>query len=867
MSNDILSENKNCQNYLSSSISDINSEPYLFACIDHPRSLTKTPGPLQVDGATDLLSPPGNNPLPFTCVLCTLTFTSAKLLDSHLRHIHDCLPSAFKCHICDNVCENANDFLVHIETLHSRCHNLQLIIVYKCLTCEYETGCEDDLKKHIETVHIQSPVVACEFCDLSFNDSSNLKNHITLFHSNSSQDYQIYPWLHPDLKMHVDSVNHLQNIPQVDGPNQELYEFSDLPSACSSRSASYSLNQEKQTRKIIEDASLNDYEVTVNNADQNVTIKCSSGFYIQVAKASFVTLEKPTVLSATNVTITVDDVIKTKDMNGLEATKLIHFSFLNEQVSLGGVAVHLHHSTRTIQIQGSQIMPDSTRAALWFLKNVTIVRFKDIAKTKKFAIKTFNDAAAKISKKRAPNSPNLQPNSCQSCNNIFNTQSKPSQCIFCNKFFQKRCIKEHHKECLKLSSSTSLSSAPISPLNISQPKRARLATSIADQEDPHSAVIPGIKSSLSFVPSANAFPRQPTTMSVSPSSPTTLSARVPTFATVSSRSQSPQSLSTPQPVPSITVSGSVFLPPPSTTSASGASLPALSSSSRTLPGLPAVLPLNLGSHVSIRPAVSKKKQKSIPTSSADHNTEILEKELSAAQTKIVMLDSQVKDKDQERAVLYARVKILEEKQNKEILEKYFPHPEAQSTSSSRSSSNQASANPIPQEQSCKTSQACSSPAPPSCSGTGCSAAPSHSCACSCSTPMYILPVGCPGHAHHHAPTVNCQHSGNGPLAAVTNNIESNKKEIENLRNEIIKLKSFLIEINQKSTTLPDASVPSDDQPVEETPTATDDSVTPNNDLNASIATVEEFIDDIYSDPKASSSAHLNCQDLTIQLTT
>ena len=102
---------------------------------------------------------------------------------------------------------------------------------------------------------------------------------------------------------------------------------------------------------------------------------------------------------------------------------------------------------------------------------------------------------------------------------------------------------------------------------------------------------------------------------------------------------------------------------------------------------------------------------------------------------------------------------------------------------------------------------------------------------------------------------------------MTNNIESNKKEIENLRNEIIKLKSFLIEINQKSTTLPDASVPSDDQPVEETPTATDDSVTPNNDLNASIATVEEFIDDIYSDPKASSSAHLNCQDLTILLTT
>ena len=99
-----------------------------------------------------------------------------------------------------------------------------------------------------------------------------------------------------------------------------------------------------------------------------------------------------------------------------------------------------------------------------------------------------------------------------------------------------------------------------------------------------------------------------------------------------------------------------------------------------------------------------------------------------------------------------------------------------------------------------------------------------------------------------------------------NNVESSKKEIENLRNEIIKLKAFLVEINQKSTVLPDVSAPRDDQPVGETPTATHAPIAPSNDLNASIASVEEFIDDIYLDPKASSSAQLKCQDLTIQLT-
>ena len=293
--------------------------------------------------------------------------------------------------------------------------------MYKCLNCYYETGSESNLQRHIETCHLQSPVVSCDVCDLSFNKSRNLINHISLFHSDLST--LLTPSCHLDLPLHDEGEPHLQNIPQVDGPNQELYEFSDLPSVSSSHTASYSLNQGKQTRKIIEDASLNDYEVTVNNADQNATVKCSSGFYIQVAKASF-TLEKPTVLSAANVTVTVDEVIITKDKNGLEATKLIHFSFMNEQEALGGVAVHLHHSNRTIQIQGSHIMPDSTRAALWFLDNVKIVRFKDIAKTKKFAIKTFNDAAAKIPKKRVPNTHNLNPNSCQSCNNIFKTQSK-----------------------------------------------------------------------------------------------------------------------------------------------------------------------------------------------------------------------------------------------------------------------------------------------------------------------------------------------------------------------------------------------------------------------------------------------------------
>ena len=856
MSDDILSENKSCQSYSFSSFTDISEEPCHPAFNDLQRPLANPFGPLQVDGTTDLVSPSCYNPLSHGCPFCTLTFTSEEHLNGHLMNYHSCFPTAFKCHVCEIVYRAKSDFLDHIQTLHISSNNLQLIIMYKCLNCYYETRSESDLQRHIETSHL-SPVVTCEVCNLSFNDSRNLNNHISLFHSNPST--LLTPSCHPDLPMHVDGELLLQNIPQIDGPNQELYEFADLPAVSSSRTASYSLNQGKQTRKIIEDASLNDYEVTVNNADQNATVKCSSGFYIQVAKASF-TLEKPTVLSAANVTVTVDEVIITKDKNGLEATKLIHFSFMNEQEALGGVAVHLHHSNRTIQIQGSHIMPDSTRAALWFLNNVTLIRFRNIAKTKKFEIKNFNDAAVKIPKKRVPNHPNL--NSCQSCHSIFNTQSKPSQCICCSKFFHKRCIKEHLKECRRQSPPTPLPSAPVSPLSISQSKRSRLASTdiasaIPAQDRPHPTEIPGIKSSLYFVPSASSFQRPSTTTSMSLSSSTSLPSRVSTATTFSSRILSHQSSSTPQPV-----SVPDVLSPPTTTSATGTLSSSSTSSSRTLPGLPGAPPLSVGPHVSIRPA--NKKQKSVPTTSADHSREILEKELNAAQTKIVMLDSQLKDKDEERAVLYARIKILEEKQNTEILNKYFPHPEAQFKSSS--SSSKTPTIPSPQKQSCQACQTCPSPAP-SCTHTRCSAAPTPTCAtvtCACSTPMYLLPARCPGHVQPHAP-LNCQHSGEEYLAVVKS-VESSKKEIENLRNEIVKLETFLVEINQKSTVLPDVSAPRDDQPIEETETATDDPVPPSNDGNASIASVEEFIDEIYIDPKPSSSAQLNCKDLTIQLT-
>ena len=136
---------------------------------------------------------------------------------------------------------------------------------------------------------------------------------------------------------------------QIDGGELDSFQFCNVSQA-TVRSSNYTLNQDKQTEKIVKDALKNDYEISVNNDDQNVTIRCNSGFYLQVAKPCFTTLDNGSVFTKAGIAVALDDVKITHDKNKTEATRLLHFSFMTNLVSCGGVRIHLHHSTRTIQI-------------------------------------------------------------------------------------------------------------------------------------------------------------------------------------------------------------------------------------------------------------------------------------------------------------------------------------------------------------------------------------------------------------------------------------------------------------------------------------------------------------------------------------
>ena len=137
--------------------------------------------------------------------------------------------------------------------------------------------------------------------------------------------------------------------------------------------------RKKQTKKLESDAKRVDYEVLVNNNNENCNIKCSPGFYVQIARPCFSALKTNSVINSGIISLSVADTVINKDKKNYEANRKIRFNFMSQNKQIGGVTVHLHHSARLVQIQGSCVMPDKSKAAIWFAKAIIeIFRKKNI---------------------------------------------------------------------------------------------------------------------------------------------------------------------------------------------------------------------------------------------------------------------------------------------------------------------------------------------------------------------------------------------------------------------------------------------------------------------------------------------------------
>ena len=133
------------------------------------------------------------------------------------------------------------------------------------------------------------------------------------------------------------------------------------------RNADYTLNRDKLLNNLIRDSDKPDTVVEVNNHDSNVNIQCNSGYFHAVVRPSFSSLDDERITRVINgLSVSLPTPPKTlKDSTSLNQTLLYQFIV----TTLGNlpikVSVHLHLTSRLIQVQGGARLANTT-AAIWF---------------------------------------------------------------------------------------------------------------------------------------------------------------------------------------------------------------------------------------------------------------------------------------------------------------------------------------------------------------------------------------------------------------------------------------------------------------------------------------------------------------------
>ena len=284
-------------------------------------------------------------------------------------------------------------------------------------------------------------------------------------------------------------------------------------------------------------------------------------------------------------------------------------------------------------------MPDGSKSPIWFVENVVLDRFKCLAKRHNYSIQTFNQQAkTAVTLQQNFRSKNL----CSGCKNPLKSSAAPFQCNSCSGFFHKRkCFPGH--QCLQSQdafpgpSSSSLQSPsiplPCSFLPASSPAQSNTFSASIQKPSPTSSVPVHVLPHTISPPSS-----KPTSLT-----PSSVSFSLPTSSVLST-------------LPPTSVPSSVWsIPSAPTTNQSTLNPDANPFQSRSKP-----LPQK------------KAKQTVLNLDPSKAEAEFLKKELNIAKAKIVEQDTTIKDYETKVHILEARLKVLDEKVNNDLLGKYFP---------------------------------------------------------------------------------------------------------------------------------------------------------------------------------------------------
>ena len=400
------------------------------------------------------------------------------------------------------------------------------------------------------------------------------------------------------------------------------YSFEDInpikATTVTTKMSNFVLNKEKQMENLAGDAKLSDFKIKINDDDKNVSIQCSTAFYDAVAKPVLCGLNQGTILTVGNIPIHCNHIDHNRDSSGYEYNRVLHIILGGgAQPNIGKVTVHLHHTKRHVQMQGSAKMPDGNFAPVWFLNSFIKDRFVSLAKLKHYDITAINKMVKAIFE-NTKESVRGSKNCCQ-CSRQFSSNSRPTKCIYCNQLF-------HKTNCLPAHSSACKSKYPTAPFvfsALSTPATAPGPMSTSLQQNSIESYSPSTQNNTKrkrfFTPALSSFALQPSVSSTGTAndpndvSPSQLNVQAPVF--ISSHNSDLPFTSVSNCTPFISLSNSA----PSATSTLN-SIPPITSSSN---------PTNK----------KRAKAKTVTITPEQAKIDYLNLELNSAKTRIAQLDS------------------------------------------------------------------------------------------------------------------------------------------------------------------------------------------------------------------------------------
>ena len=453
------------------------------------------------------------------------------------------------------------------------------------------------------------------------------------------------------------------------------------------RNTGYMLDRDRQIKKLHKDTVGADFAIEVNNKNENVTIRCNTGFYSTVAVPTIQSLARSEDLVLGGVAVRCQDIIGNLDTTQALQTSVLKFGLSKDTSSLGSVRIHLHHTARKIQLQGGAIMPNLSTSPVWFVDNVLRGHFERLSREKAGDISSLNQAIIKTIEINPTTSSGEVSGKCQGCNLKFTGRSAPELCPQCSCYYHKKCFPGFKHLCQDKARTRSNSSLYGTGGQQSMPTSAASQTVLAPPPTQASqaplatqAVLTTHAYNTALVRPAThpaQFAEVPGTrqiMQAAPTLSTTLtlqSQATPQRAQAAGGQAHPQTTQTgPGPASSQTEQSGTS----SYTTGTRQEFQTLPPRSQWCPVSNSLVPINpaLNDEQNQRKSNVRKKKSPIPTDSAGIALEFANAEISTLQAKLQKQQTDLEDLKFRNSILMDRNKVLEEDKTKSVHDRYFP---------------------------------------------------------------------------------------------------------------------------------------------------------------------------------------------------